>query len=448
MKPYCLAFIMKNNKPIIIAAIVLIAVLVIYLTPSEIKENFTAQILSSITSSNGTYLLVKSTPSYATIKVDGVSKGKTPKLISGLTEEKHRVEIVGLTSGGVSYRSANISVSTNSKRTTTLKAKLIPLSNDTSSFGNIFVTADKGLGQGPEKGSIYLKESGSSYKFQGNSPIMLTGLNLTGKQVKMTRFGYRATEVSVTPKGGKITSVVIVPVLSSSPAGITSWEVSFRPLVDIPVAITVENSNKPGYSRTFNIDPAVTVLAGLGIGDIIGRVAPVPNPGQIVETVIKKLGPQCETGPCCRDGKFIKRDENKVCQTLPLGGIKFCYGPDNPGSEDDDVYQGTIERKVYCSGNSAECNGKTVDTARDKRLVDDCDNTNERCVKISSQDAQCVPISGCDPYYLYETYGDCNNWPVQDANGPDQLCQYYCGHAPNDPSSTYCGKAGYCVPNY
>ena len=132
---------------------------------------------------------VKSTPSGATILLDGLAKGILPADLTGISTGKHTLV---LKKNGYNDYSTNVMVSSGKK--TSVSATL------TTSTGSININST------PSGATIVLDET-----TRGTTPANLTGLSVGSHILVLKKSGYNDYQAAVTVNSGKTTRVTVYP---------------------------------------------------------------------------------------------------------------------------------------------------------------------------------------------------------------------------------------------
>jgi hypothetical protein len=186
---------------------------------------------------------VRSSPSGASIYIDGVYKGVTPKVISGLSAGSHQAKVTK--SGYNDYT-----------RTTSVTAgKTTPVSATLSSIPRAPVTGSLDVRSTPSGASIYIDGD-----YKGVTPKVISGLSEGSHQVKVTRSGYNDYTRTTSVTAGKTATV----------------SATLSPIPQAPVTGSLDVSSTPSGANIY-IDgeyKGVTpmVISGLPEGEYLVTV--------------------------------------------------------------------------------------------------------------------------------------------------------------------------------
>ncbi len=190
--------------------------------PTTVPTTFPLTTQTQNPSGTGTgSLTVTSTPSQATVYVDGVYRGTTPLTLTGVSIGIHQIRV---TKSG--YQDYSMSISVFKGKTATLTAKMVIGSSTTIPTTvptTIPLTTQTQIPSGTSTGSLTVTSTPSQATvyvdgvYRGTTPLTLTGVSTGIHQIKVTKSGYQDYSMSVSvPKGKTATIPVALKVVSSN----------------------------------------------------------------------------------------------------------------------------------------------------------------------------------------------------------------------------------------
>ena len=142
----------------------------------------TTPILSLVGPKTGS-IYVDSSPSGASVYLDGSYKGKTPKTITGVSAGSHTIK---LSKSGYNDYTRTTSVIAGETKRINLNLR--------QATGSIYVTSS------PSGASVYI--DGSSYK-KGTNPIKITGVSAGSHTIKLSKSRYIDYTKKISVKAGE-----------------------------------------------------------------------------------------------------------------------------------------------------------------------------------------------------------------------------------------------------
>jgi len=146
---------------------------------------------------------ISSTPTGASVYIDGTYKGGTPLVVSGLSEGSHRVR---LSKSG--YNDHTQTVFITAGKTTIVSANIPPIPQITMPQ----VIASLDVRSTPTGASVYIDGT-----YKGVTPLMISGLSEGSHQVKLSKSGYSDHTQTVFATAGK-TTIVSPTLISNRPS--------------------------------------------------------------------------------------------------------------------------------------------------------------------------------------------------------------------------------------
>ena len=153
-------------------------------------------------------LSVMSTPAEASISLDGIYKGVTPVILSGITSGIHQLRAsktgyqeystgVSITPGKTTHLPITLKAQSGSAATSIPTPEVTPIPAPSAKGTGII-----GVTSTPSGASVFCDGG-----FRGLSPLTLTGVSAGSHQLKLTRTGYQEYLTRVTVTGGSTTSI-------------------------------------------------------------------------------------------------------------------------------------------------------------------------------------------------------------------------------------------------